>query len=62
MASSTEIYDLLILVDATHSKSDYLTSLQTSITKIVSISALTNCFSRIGLLAYRDYGDDELIR
>lgn len=62
MASITEIYDLLILVDATYSMSDYLTSLQTSIPKIVSISALTDCFSRIGLLAYRDYGDEDLIQ
>lgn len=62
MAAPTGIYDLLILVDATYSMSDYLTSLQTSIPKIVSISALTDCFSRIGLLAYRDYGDEDLIQ
>ncbi|TID19665.1 hypothetical protein E2P81_ATG06831 [Venturia nashicola] len=62
MASSTDIYDLLILVDATYSMSDYLTSLRTSIPRIVSISALTNCFSRIGLLAYRDYKQDDLIQ
>jgi hypothetical protein len=36
----------------------YLESLQTSLPKIISISQLTDCFSRIGLLAYRDYTED----
>ena len=58
---STEVYDLLILVDATYSMSSYLISLQTSLPQIISISTLTNCFSRIGLLAYRDYCDKELL-
>ncbi|KAM5436981.1 hypothetical protein MferCBS31731_005634 [Microsporum ferrugineum] len=48
-------HDLLIVVDATASMGYYLTSLNTSIPQIISISALTGCFSRIGLLAYRDY-------
>jgi hypothetical protein len=60
MAATSE-YDLLILVDATYSMSNYLTSLQTSLPKIISISALTDSFSRIGLLAYRDYSDDNLL-
>ena len=41
--------------------SEYLTSLQTSIPQIISISALTGCFSRIGLLGYRDYCDENLL-
>jgi hypothetical protein len=61
MAEQTEVYDLLILVDATYSMSSYLTSLQTSLPKIISISALTDSFSRVGLLAYRDYCDAELL-
>jgi hypothetical protein len=70
MASSTtpsdlsdDTYDLLILIDATYSMSTYLTSLTTSLPKIISISALTHSFSRIGLLAYRDYcsPSDELL-
>ncbi|KAF4627671.1 hypothetical protein G7Y89_g10482 [Cudoniella acicularis] len=56
-----ETFDLLILVDATYSMSSYLESLQTSLPKIISISALTDSFSRIGLLAYRDYCDPELL-
>lgn len=61
MYTTDEVYDLLILVDATYSMSDYLTSLQTSLPNIISISALTNSFSRIGLLAYRDYCDTDLL-
>ncbi|KAH7109657.1 dihydroxyacid dehydratase [Dendryphion nanum] len=57
MATDTapEVYDLLLLVDATYSMSDYLQSLQISLPKVIAISKLTNSFSRIGLLAYRDY-------
>ncbi|KAK7189529.1 hypothetical protein DPSP01_001523 [Paraphaeosphaeria sporulosa] len=50
-----EVYDLLLLVDATSSMSNYLESLRISFPKIISISKLTNSFARIGLLAYRDY-------
>lgn len=58
MTSSTpkkEVYDLLILVDSTYSMASYLSSLQTSLPQIIQISELTDCFSRIGVLAYRDY-------
>lgn len=56
MSSVTpEVYDLLILVDATGSMTSYLASLQTSLPQIITISTLTDCFARIGLLAYRDY-------
>lgn len=41
--------------------SNYLNSLNTSLPQIISVSALTECFSRIGLLAYRDYGDSNLL-
>jgi hypothetical protein len=58
---STKEYDLLILVDATYSMSNYLESLRSSLPNIISISTLTDAFSRIGLLAYRDYCDKELI-
>lgn len=52
-----EVYDLLLLVDATSSMSNYLESLRISFPKIISISKLTNSFARIGLLAYRDYSE-----
>ncbi|OBT63904.1 hypothetical protein VE03_06579 [Pseudogymnoascus sp. 23342-1-I1] len=62
MASdSEEVYDLLILVDATYSMTSYLNSLQTSLPQIISISKVTDCFSRIGLLAYRDYSTRDLL-
>lgn len=62
MASdSKEVYDLLILVDATYSMTSYLNSLQTSLPQIISISRVTDCFSRIGLLAYRDYSTTDLL-
>ncbi|KAJ5605619.1 hypothetical protein N7510_008400 [Penicillium lagena] len=41
--------------------SNYLHSLKTSLPQIISVSALTECFSRTGLLAYRDYGDSNLL-
>ncbi|KAF2440665.1 hypothetical protein P171DRAFT_435441 [Karstenula rhodostoma CBS 690.94] len=52
-----EVYDLLLLVDATSSMSNYLESLRITFPKIISISKLTNSFARIGLLAYRDYSE-----
>ncbi|CAM6111704.1 unnamed protein product [Calypogeia fissa] len=61
MEQQEEVYDLLIVADATASMSDYLTSLQTSLPQVISISALTGCFSHIGLLAYRDYCDHNLL-
>ncbi|KAF1980821.1 hypothetical protein K402DRAFT_265455 [Aulographum hederae CBS 113979] len=50
-------YDLLILVDATASMGSYVTSLRTSLPQIIYVSLLTDCFARIGLLAYRDYNN-----
>jgi hypothetical protein len=52
-----EVYDLLILVDATYSMFSYLESLKTSLPKVIAISKLTNSFARIGLIAYRDYSE-----
>lgn len=55
-------HDLLIIVDATASMSRYLAALNHSLPQIISVSALTGCFSRIGLLAYRDYCDSNLLK
>ncbi|KAK4457704.1 E3 ubiquitin-protein ligase itt1, partial [Cladorrhinum samala] len=52
--NSTNQYDLLILTDATMSMKTYLRSLITSLEAIIRISATTDCFSNIGVLAYRD--------
>lgn len=60
-SAAKECYDLLILVDATYSMYNYLESLQTSLPQIISVSALTDCFENIGLLAYRDYCDKSLL-
>ena len=59
--SAKEVYDLLILVDATASMSNYLAALRQSLPQVISISTLTNCFERIGVLAYRDYCDKSLM-
>ncbi|KAL4925615.1 uncharacterized protein BDV17DRAFT_182649 [Aspergillus undulatus] len=41
----------------------YLGALNTPLPQIISISALTGCFSRLRVIAYRDYTDwDELIK
>ncbi|KAH8674263.1 hypothetical protein BX600DRAFT_410795 [Xylariales sp. PMI_506] len=53
-------HDLLIVTDATASMGRYLRSLRASLPEIIRISALTGCFERIGLLAYRDYYRGEL--
>lgn len=53
--------DLLIIIDATGSMSSYLRSLTASLPQIISISALTGCFARIGVLAYRDYSGEILL-
>ena len=56
--ASEELYDLLILVDATASMSAFIKSVSTILPQVISIS---DCFSRIGLLAYKDYCDEELL-
>jgi hypothetical protein len=50
-----ETYDLMIVTDATASMGRFLYSLVQSLQDIIRISAMTACFSRIGVLAYRDY-------
>ncbi|KAH7073148.1 hypothetical protein FB567DRAFT_537168 [Paraphoma chrysanthemicola] len=55
--AATEVYDLLILVDATYSMYNYLESLKISLPKVIAISNLTDAFVRVGLLAYRDYSE-----
>ncbi|KAL4863932.1 hypothetical protein BDV12DRAFT_20493 [Aspergillus spectabilis] len=50
-----EKHDLLIVTDATGSMTSYLRALNTSLPQIISISALTGCFSRVGIVVYRDY-------
>ncbi|CAI7671923.1 unnamed protein product [Penicillium bialowiezense] len=61
MDHTMEKQDFLIIADATGSMSCYLRSLTTSLPQIISISTLTGCFSRIGVLAYRDYCDETLL-
>ncbi|ERT02443.1 hypothetical protein HMPREF1624_00741 [Sporothrix schenckii ATCC 58251] len=51
----TRVYDLCIVTDATASMGIYLHALNDSLPEIIRISALTGCFSRIGIVAYRDY-------
>lgn len=56
-----EEHDLLIVADGTASMSLYIQTLTTSLPQILSVSALTGCFSRIGILIYRDYSCDRLL-
>lgn len=60
--SAAEVYDLLILVDATYSMINYLEALKTSLPKVIALSTLTNNFARIGLLAYRDYSEASRVK
>ncbi|KAK5996603.1 Putative ariadne-like RING finger-like protein [Cladobotryum mycophilum] len=53
-------YDLLLLVDGTYSMKVFVEALNKSLQEVISISALTACFERIGVLAYRDYCAGEL--
>ncbi|CAK7222883.1 hypothetical protein SBRCBS47491_005015 [Sporothrix bragantina] len=55
MDSDKRIYDLMVVTDATASMGMYLNALNDSLPEIIKISALTGCFSRIGIVAYRDY-------
>ncbi|KAK3303682.1 uncharacterized protein B0T15DRAFT_540967 [Chaetomium strumarium] len=54
-AAHPEVYDLLVVTDATHSMKYFLQALNSSLKDVIRISAATGCFSRIGVLAYRDY-------
>lgn len=55
--ATKQAYDLLLVTDATGSMGDFLSGLNRSLPEIISISALTSCFERIGVIAYRDYCD-----
>jgi hypothetical protein len=55
LPTGAEEHDLLLITDATYSMDDFLKALHTSLPRIISVSELTGCFSRMGLLAYRDH-------
>ncbi|WYZ41144.1 hypothetical protein EsH8_V_000039 [Colletotrichum jinshuiense] len=55
-----EVYDLLFLMDATPSMDSYIPALNQALPEIIRISALTDCFARIGVMAYRDYSSKVL--
>ncbi|SPO06247.1 uncharacterized protein DNG_08936 [Cephalotrichum gorgonifer] len=52
-----DVFDLLIVTDATASMDRFLRALCASLTEIIQISTLTGAFKRIGILAYRDHCD-----
>ncbi|GKT52339.1 putative ARM-like repeat-containing protein [Colletotrichum spaethianum] len=58
--ATNELYDLLFLTDATASMQSYIKALHQSLPEIIRISSLTDSFSRIGVMAYRDYSTDNL--
>ncbi|KAF5009882.1 hypothetical protein FDECE_3933 [Fusarium decemcellulare] len=55
MASTRGPHDLLVVLDATGSMGEFIRALNKSLPEIISLSALTGCFERIGVVAYRDY-------
>ncbi|KAJ7645060.1 hypothetical protein DFH06DRAFT_1333358 [Mycena polygramma] len=58
-----ETHDLLIVTDATASMEGYLDALRESIPEILALAKLSGAFSRLGVLAYKDYTDptDEIV-
>ncbi|KAJ5192539.1 hypothetical protein N7449_008681 [Penicillium cf. viridicatum] len=56
-----EQHDLLLIVDVLSYRGCYVRSLTASLPEILSIFADTGCFSRIGVLAYRDYQADSVL-
>ncbi|KAF8207104.1 hypothetical protein K438DRAFT_1713974 [Mycena galopus ATCC 62051] len=52
-----ETYDLLVVTDATASMGGYLNALRSSIPEILALAKLSGAFSRLGVLAYKDYND-----
>ncbi|KAK7418455.1 hypothetical protein QQX98_003947 [Neonectria punicea] len=60
MAHTKGPHDLLVVLDATASMGGFVQALNKSLPEIISLSALTGCFERIGVIAYRDYCGGEL--
>ncbi|TQN69148.1 putative ariadne-like RING finger protein [Colletotrichum shisoi] len=58
--ATDEVFDLLFLTDATASMRSYLQALNQSLPEIIRISSLTDAFSRVGVMVYRDYSTDSL--
>jgi hypothetical protein len=54
-------HDLLFIVDTSTYRSCYLRSLTAALPELISISAQTRCFSRIGLLACHGYCCDNVL-
>ncbi|KAF7359799.1 RING-type domain-containing protein [Mycena venus] len=52
-----DTYDLLLVTDATASMGGYLDALRSSIPEILALAKLSGAFSRLGVLAYKDYTD-----
>ncbi|KAJ2978061.1 hypothetical protein NQ176_g4026 [Zarea fungicola] len=55
--TSKKVYDLVLLTDATSSMSYFIDGLNRALPEIISLMALTSCFERIGVAAYRDMAD-----
>ncbi|KAH7100978.1 hypothetical protein BKA62DRAFT_704695 [Auriculariales sp. MPI-PUGE-AT-0066] len=51
-------YDLLIITDATASMGSFLAALKAALPEILVLSRLSGVFTRVGVLAYRDYDHD----
>ncbi|KAI5460464.1 hypothetical protein BGZ63DRAFT_247452 [Mariannaea sp. PMI_226] len=60
MATTNGAHDLLIVLDATGSMGSFVLALNKSLPEIISLSTLTGCFERIGVITYRDYCGGDL--
>ncbi|KAF7973109.1 hypothetical protein HWV62_16222 [Athelia sp. TMB] len=58
-STMADVYDILIITDATTSMGEYLNALKTSIPEILGLAQLSGVFRRLGVLAYRDYTEPE---
>ncbi|EHL02872.1 putative ariadne-like RING finger protein [Glarea lozoyensis 74030] len=56
-----EIYDLLLLIDATYNTGPTLNSLSITLPHLLTLTTVTTSFSRLSILAYRAYFPPTLI-
>ena len=56
-----DVFDLLLVVDATGSSHPFHDALRSSLPEIIRFSTVAGAFSRIGVLAYRDYTEQDLL-
>lgn len=56
-----DVFDLLLVVDATGSTHPFHDALRSSLPEAIRLATVTGAFSRIGVLAYRDYTEQDVL-